>query len=197
NEMSDNPGGGAPGDGTHLLRAMVEAGLTDSAFGTMYDPEAADAAHNAGVGATLRVRLGGKHDRLHGDPLDLTVYVKSLTDGQFKLSTPMGQGAPMNLGKMARLVCGGIDIVVASKRTQVLDPEPFLLHGIDVGRCRIVGVKSSAHFRAGFSAIAKHIVTADPPGITTSNLSSLPYRRLRRPIYPLDEETIYKPGGMA
>ena len=196
NEMSDNPGGGAPGDGTHLLRAMVEAGLTDSAFGTVYDPEASDAAHDAGVGATLRVRLGGKHDRLHGDPLDLKVYVKSLTDGQFKLSTPMGQGAPMNLGKMARLACGGIDIVVASKRTQVLDPEPFRLHGIDVGRCRIVGLKSSAHFRAGFSAIAKHIVTADPPGITTSNLSNLPYRRLRRPIYPLDKGTIYRPGGI-
>ena len=197
NEMSDNPGGGAPGDGTHLLRAMIEARLTGSAFGTLYDPEVAGAAHNAGAGATLRVRLGGKHDRLHGDPLDLTVSVKSLTDGQFTLSTPMGQGSLVTLGKMARLVCDGVDIVVASKRTQVLDPGPFLLHGIDVGRCRIVGLKSSAHFRAGFAAIAKHIVTADPPGITTSNLSNLPYRQLRRPIYPLDEDTVYRPGGMA
>ena len=195
NEMSDNPGGGAPGDGTHLLRAMIEAGVTGGAFGTLYDPEVAAAAHSAGTGATLRVHLGGKHDRLHGDPLDLTVHVKSLTDGQFKLSTPMGQGSLVALGKMARLVCDGIDIVVASKRTQVLDPEPFLLHGIDVGRCRIVGLKSSAHFRAGFSATAKHIVTADPPGITTSNLATLPYRQLRRPIYPLDEDTVYRPGA--
>ena len=191
NEMSDNPGGGAPGDGTHLLRAMIEAGLTGSAFGTLYDPEVADAAHRAGVGSTLQVRLGGKHDRLHGDPLDLTISVKSLTDGRFTLSTPMGQGRQMTLGKMARLVCGGIDIVVASKRAQVLDPEPFLLHGIDVGRCRIVGLKSSAHFRAGFAPIAKHIITADPPGITTSNLANLPYRQLRRPIYPLDADTTY------
>jgi microcystin degradation protein MlrC len=191
NEMSDNPGGAAPGDGTHLLRAMLDAGLAESAFGTVYKTEVAEEAHKAGAGATLRVRLGGKHDRLHGDPLDLTVYVKSLTDGQFRLSTPMGQGSPVNLGKMARLACGGVDIVVASKRTQVLDPEPFLLHGIDVARCRIVGLKSSAHFRAGFAAVAKHIVTADPPGITTANLANLPYRTLRRPIYPLDEETSY------
>src|SRR5262249_15769766 len=127
NEMSDNPGGGAPGDGTHLLRAMIEARLTGSAFGTMYDPEVADTAHNAGAGATLRVRLGGKHDRLHGDPLDLTVYVKSLTDGQFTLSTPMGQGSLVTLGKMARLVCDGVDIVVASQRTQGLHPAPFFL----------------------------------------------------------------------
>src|SRR3972149_1791724 len=98
NELSDHPGGGAPGDGTHLLRAMLAAGLTDSAFGTLYDPEVAEAAHKAGVGATLRVRLGAKHDRLHGDPLELEGYVKALTDGQFRLTTPMGQGWPMDLG---------------------------------------------------------------------------------------------------
>jgi microcystin degradation protein MlrC len=195
NEASDNPGGGAPGDGTHLLRAMLAAGLTESAFGMLFDPEVADAAHRAGAGATLRVRLGGKHDRLHGEPLDLEVYVKSLSDGRFQLSTPMGRGSPVNLGKMVRLVCGGTDIVVASERTQVLDPEPFLLQGIDVTRCRIVGLKSSAHFRAGFTGIAKHIVSTDPPGITTSNLSSFPYRRLRRPVYPLDREAAYTPAG--
>jgi len=191
NEISDNPGGGAPGDGTHLLRAMLDAGLTDSAFGTLYDPGAAEAAHAAGVGATIRVRLGGHFDRLHGDPLDVNVYVKCLTDGKFRLSTPMGRGQAVDLGKMARLVCRGVDIVVASGRTQVLDPQPFALHGINVSGCRVVGLKSSAHFRAGFDGIATHIVSTDPPGLSTSNLSSFPYRRVRRPIYPLDQDTKY------
>jgi microcystin degradation protein MlrC len=194
NELSDNPGGGAPGDGTHLLRAMLAARLTDSAFGTLYDPEVAASAHRAGVGATLRVRLGGKHDRLHGDPLDLEGYVKTLADGTFRLTTPMGRGRPVELGKTARLVAGGLDIVVASRRTQVLDPGPFLLHGIDVTRCRIVGLKSSAHFRAGYEGLAKAIVTTDPPGLSTSNLGSFPYQRLRRPIYPLDRDATYVPG---
>ena len=194
NETSDNPGGGTPGDGTHLLRAMLSAGLTDSAFGTLYDPEVAEAAHRAGAGATIRVRLGGKHDRLHGDPLDLEVYVKSLADGQFRLSTPMGRGYPMDLGRTARLISGGMDIIVASKRTQVLDPEPFLLHGIDVSRCRIIGLKSSVHFRAGYEGVAKHIITTDPPGISTSTLTQFPYKRLRRPIYPLDPDATYRPA---
>ncbi|MGH2405412.1 MAG: MlrC C-terminal domain-containing protein [bacterium] len=195
NETSDNPGGGAPGGGTHLLRAMLAAGLTASAFGTIYDPEVAEASHRAGAGATIRIRLGGKHDRMHGDPLDLEAYVKCLADGRFELTTPMGRGWPVDLGKTARLVVGGLDIVVASKRTQVLDPGPFLLHGIDVARCRIVGLKSSAHFRAGFEGIAKRIVTADPPGITTSNLAHFPYKRLRRPIYPLDPDAKYVPAN--
>lgn len=194
NELSDNPGGGAPGDGTHLLRAMLRAGLTDSVFGTLYDPEVAAAAHRAGAGATIRVRLGGKTDTMHGAPLDLQAYVKVLTDGAFTLSTPMGKGTPVELGKMARLSCGGVDIVVASRRTQVLDPEPFLLHGIDVTRCRIVGLKSSAHFRAGYDALAKTIITTDPPGLSTSNLARFPYKRVRRPIYPLDRDTAYAPA---
>jgi microcystin degradation protein MlrC len=195
NEVSDNPGGGAPGDGTHLLRAMLEAGLTESAFGTIYDPEVAEAGHAAGIGRTIRVRLGGRHDRLHGDPLDLQVGVKSLADGRYRLTTPMGRGRLIDLGKTAAVTCGGLDIVVASQRRQVLDAGPFLLHGIDPARRRIVGLKSSAHFRAGFETIARAIVTADPPGITTANLPTLPYRRIRRPIYPLDREAAYEPTG--
>ena len=83
--------------------------------------------------------------------------------------------------------------VLAPQVAKVLDPEPFALHGIDVRRCRIVGLKSSAHFRAGFEGIARHIVTTDPPGISTSNVAQYPYRRLRRPIYPLDRDATYTP----
>ncbi len=195
NETSDNPGGGAPGDGTHLLRAMLEAGLTDSAFGTVYDPEIAEAAHRAGAGARISVALGGRHDRMHGDPLEIEVYVKSLADGQFRLSGPMGRGWPVDLGRSARLTAGGVEIVVVSRRSQVLDVEPFLLHGIDVHRCRIVGLKSSAHFRAAYEPLAARIVTTDPPGLCSSNLAHFTLGRVRRPIWPLDPETAYVPGA--
>ncbi len=191
NETSDNPGGGAPGDGTHLLRAMLEAGLTDSAFGMLFDPEAAEAAHQAGVGATLRVRLGGKHDRMHGDPLEVDAYVKSLTDGKYVL-TALAQGVMADYGRTARLVCGGLDIVVSSRRGQVLDPGPFLIHGIDVRNYRIVGLKSSAHFRAGYEPLASRIITTDPPGLCSSNLAHFTFRHVRRPIYPLDLDAAYR-----
>lgn len=187
NETADNPGGGAPGDATHLLRAMLEAGLENACFGFIYDPEVAEQAHQAGVGATIQARLGGKTDDLHGAPLEITAYVKALTDGRFVLTTPMGRGSRVDLGRMARLVVGGVDILVSSRRTQVFDPEVFLLHGIDVTRYKIVALKSSAHFRAGFEPIAKRIVTADTPGLTTTNLKAFPYKRVRRPIWPLDE----------
>ncbi|HEX7102486.1 MAG TPA: M81 family metallopeptidase [Nitrolancea sp.] len=187
NETSDNPGGGAPCDATHLLRAMLAAGLTDACMGFMYDPETAAQAHKAGTGATIQVRLGGKHEPLHGEPIEAEAYVKCLTDGKFIQQSPMGYGARVDLGPMARLIIGGIDVLVSSVRTQTLDAEVFLLHGIDVMRYKIVAIKSSNHFRAGFEPIAHKIIRADTPGLVSVDLTTFPFQRIARPIWPLDD----------
>lgn len=186
NETSDNPGGGTPGDGTYLLRAMLEADLEDACFGFIYDPEVAALAHDKGVGSTIQVRLGGKTDQLHGAPIELTAYVKALTDGSFITSSPMGKGSPVHLGKSVRLQANGVDILVCSVKTQVLDEQIFLLHGIDVTKYKIVSLKSSQHFRASFEPIAAQIITVDSPGLTTLQFTSFDYKRLNRPVYPLD-----------
>ncbi|HKX16566.1 MAG TPA: M81 family metallopeptidase [bacterium] len=201
NETSDNPGGGAPGDGTHLLRALLEARAAEACFGFLWDPETAAQAHAAGVGAVIRVRLGGKTDAMHGAPLETDAYVKCLSDGRFIQQSPMGRGARVDLGRMARLVIpapaaagrGGVDLLVSSVRSQTLDPEVFLVHGIDVARYRIVALKSSQHFRAGFEPIAARIITADSPGLTTLDLTTFPYRRLARPVWPLDDAARFPP----
>jgi microcystin degradation protein MlrC len=186
-EVSDNSGGGAPADGTHLLRALLKENVPNTCFGFITDPAVVKQAHDAGTGATIAIRLGGKTDDLHGAPLETTAYVKCLTDGRFRYTTPMGAGAEENLGPMARLIIGNVDVLVASVRSQTLDAEVFLLHGIDVTRYRIVALKSTQHFRAGFAHLAGTIIRCDPPGITTSDLSQLPYQRVRRPIWPLDD----------
>jgi microcystin degradation protein MlrC len=187
NETSDNPGGGTPGDGTHLLRAMLSAGLTDACFGTIYDPEVARIAHEAGVGRVIDIQLGGKTDTLHGDPLSVRAYVKTLSDGKFTQSSPMWRGKKMDLGQSARLQIQGIDVIVCSLCSQVFDEQTFLLHGIDVHERKIVALKSSQHFRAAYQSIADTIITVDSPGLSSRQLSSFPYVRLTRPIYPLDQ----------
>ena len=187
NETSDNPGGGAPGDGTFLLKALIEENAPDTCFGFIYDPEAAELAHRAGVGAWIEVKLGGKTDSLHGEPLPLTAYVKSLTDGQFVQSSPMWKGLKVNLGKSARLQVGNVDVIVASVRSQTFDEQIFQLHGIDVSKYKIVALKSSQHFRAAFQSIAKEIVTVDSPGLSTFDFSAFAYKRLARPVFPLDQ----------
>lgn len=192
-ETSDNCGGGAPGDGTHLLRAMLDADLHDACFGFVVDPETATEAHEAGVGATIRVRLGGRYDDLHGAPLEANAYVKALHDGRITMQA-MFRGAPLNLGPMARLEIGNMEVIVASRRNQTFDPEPFLAVGIDVRRCRYVALKSSNHFRAGFQDLAGAIVTADPPGLTTHHIEVFPRQKTAEPLWPVSDAAEFRPA---
>ncbi len=188
NETDDNPGGGAPGDGTRLLRALSEAGLPDgtATFGFVWDPEVAAQAHAAGVGAVIDVALGGKHDGLHGEPIRASAEVLALSDGRWVLKA-MGKGSRVNLRAMACLRIGGVDVVVSSRRLQTFDDGCFELHGIDVTTRRIIGLKSTKHFRAFFEPIAFSIVTSDGGGLTSERLDAFRRRRDRRRLWPLDD----------
>lgn len=187
NDTSDNPGGGTPGDGTHLLRALVDAAPDGACFGFIFDPAVAARAAEAGPGATIEVELGGRHGTLHGDPVAAAAYVKSVTDGRFVYTNPMIAGVVADLGPSCRLQLGGrdgLDVIVTSKRSQTLDPEVFTLHGIDVTTRRIVGVKGSVHFRAGFRDLATEIVTADSPGLTTLDVTVFAHERAPGSVWP-------------
>jgi microcystin degradation protein MlrC len=197
NDTADNPGGGSPGDATHVLRALIEAEVERACFGYIFDPAVAAQAHSAGTGATIAVSLGGKHDQIHGEPLDLEVYVKSVTDGRFVHTSPMLAGVPGNYGPMARLQVGGmhgIDVLVGSRRSQVFDTEVFKLHGIDVTSYDLVVLKSSQHFRAGFADLATEIVTADSPGLTTLRVENFDHPRVDGPRWPIDPHTAWEPS---
>ena len=184
NETSDNPGGGAPGDGTHLLKAMLEADEPATCFGFIVDPQVAALAHEMGVGAVLKTELGGKTDAMHGEPLPVSAYVKALHDGKIIMQA-MFKGTPMSLGPMARLVIGQVEVIVVSNRSQTFDTEPFLALGIDVHRMRVVALKSSNHFRAGFEPIAKTIITADTPGFTTHQIDRFEKTLSPHPLWPI------------
>ncbi|MGA1361833.1 MAG: M81 family metallopeptidase [Ilumatobacteraceae bacterium] len=185
NDTSDNPGGGTPGDGTHLLGAMLEQQIPESAFAMLCDPRAVQEAINAGVGNSLDMVIGGAHGPLHGPPLKVTATVRTITDGRFVL-THMMRGYPMNVGPSVGIKVGEVDVILTSKPQQTFDTEIFKLHGIDTSRCSIVGLKSSAHFRAGFNDIASHILTADSPGLTTLNVKNFDHSRHPEPIWPID-----------
>ena len=190
-ETSDNCGAGTPGDGTHLLRAMLARGLgRDACFAFIVDPTVARQAHEAGVGATLNVEIGGRSDELHGAPLVASVYVKAIHDGRL-IMQHMFKGAPLNIGPMARLVIEEMDVVVASRRSQTFDLEPFLAVGIDVMKYKYVALKSSNHFRACFQDLAAHIVTADTPGLSTHQIEVFPRQRTVRKLWPLDPQTVF------
>ena len=185
---SDNPGGGAPSDGTVALQALIDAGVENACVGLIHDPETAQQAHQAGVGATIDVRLGGKADDRHGDPVVGSAKVLALSDGLFVHQGPMSRGIPRELGLTALINIGGVDVVVNTYRAQLLDAEMIRIVGLKPEDKRILVVKSAVHFRADLGPRAAHIFDADTPGIHRPDLDNFEYKTLRRPIYPLDQE---------
>jgi microcystin degradation protein MlrC len=186
-DFGDNPGGGGTGDSTGLLGAMIAAGIEDAAFATICDPEAAATCAEAGVGASLGLALGGKLDARYGAPLKVSGRVEVVTDGRFAFDGPMMQGTRCDMGPTAVLRVGGIDIVVTSGRFQAFDRQFFLHAGIDPAAKAVLAVKSAHHFRAAFGPLADEIILVDAgDGLTSRNYRELPYRNVRRPVYPLD-----------
>lgn len=183
---SDNPGGGAPCDGTVALQAMIDADFQGGVVGILHDPETAAQAHAAGVGATIDARIGAKTDDRHGRTIETSAYVRTLCDGRFIHRGPMRNGLAGDFGKMAVLTLGGVEIVVGSIRQQLLDAEMLRIAGITPEDRRLIVVKSAVHFRASFGPLASEILDADTPGIHRPDFANYEFEKLRRPIYPLD-----------
>ncbi|HYD08348.1 MAG TPA: M81 family metallopeptidase [Reyranella sp.] len=183
---TDNPGGGGYNDTTPVLQALIDAGVENVAFGTIYDPAAVRQAIEAGVGAEIDVALGGHTDESMGKPVRAKAHVRMLSDGVFKNDGPMNAGVESNMGPTAVLRIGGIDVVTISNRIQTIDLQTFLSQGIDPRAKDVLVVKSVQHFRAAYAPIAREIVLVDSGGICSPDISRLKFKKLRRPIWPLD-----------
>lgn len=193
NEGSDNPGAGCPGDGTHLLRELLRCDLPGSILGPLFDPEAARVCHTHAVGDRFPLTVGGHtYPELFGAPLELTeVTLLGLSDGDFLSDSPVNHGVTMHFGPSARLRAGNVEFVVVSALFQAFDDNVFRITGADMADYRVVCVKSANHFRAYFVPRADGIVGADTPGLNPIDLTQLTYRRVPRPIFPLDEDACY------
>jgi microcystin degradation protein MlrC len=189
-ETADNPGGGGVGDGTHLLRELITHDV-QAVFASILDPAAARAAHSAGIGTTLTVSLGGRLDPSSGDPIDAEAVVVALSNGRYELR---GVGWQIDLGPSALLRIGSVEVVVTSGNQQVFDDGPFTIHGVDVRARSIVALKSANHFREYYRRIASLIIPSLGPGLSHQS-ASLPWERVRRPMWPTDPSVTYPIGA--
>jgi microcystin degradation protein MlrC len=191
-DQSDNVGTGAPGDATFALRWLLDHRIEDAATAIVYDPEVVKIARKAGIGATLRVRLGGKLGTFSGDPLDITVTVLStLTRHSHSLSQQSGEPIAFSLGNVAALRCGGVDIVVSSERCQCYSPSIFTDLGIDLKSKKILIPKSTQHFYAPFSLIAEEVIYMTAPGACAPDPKQIPYLRFDTTrLYPWNENPL-------
>jgi microcystin degradation protein MlrC len=178
-DTQDNPGAGGDSDTTGMLRALVRNGATKAAIGVIVDPQAANAAHAAGIGATITLALGGKSNIPGDAPFEATFVVEQLSDGRFIAPGPYFGGSRMNLGPSAALRIGGVRVVVASRKAQLADQAMFRFVGIEPTEQSILVNKSSVHFRADFEPIAEQLLICAAPGAMPADTAALPWTRLR------------------
>lgn len=180
-----------------LYRRQLKTLLTGEKQGCdLYDPEAVTACCMHSVGDSITLSIGGKTEKLHGEPLTITdAVIQCISIGELTYVSPVHKGLKDTIGKCVRLRVGNVDIIIGSVLHQTYDDRPFLVTGADINQYRYVGLKSAHHFRAFFEGQALAIIPTDPPGLMSGDLTRFPFVKIQRPVYPLDREAFFPQTG--
>ncbi|MGW8271222.1 MAG: MlrC C-terminal domain-containing protein, partial [Burkholderiales bacterium] len=173
------------GDTTGLLAALIEQRAEDAVLGLLIDAESAERARDAGQGATLAFALGGRSNIPGDAPLEGEFTVERIGDGRFTCTGPMFKGFRMTLGTMALLrsrAAPGVRVVLASRKVQAADQEMFRHLGVEPRTQRVLGLKSSVHFRADFEPIAQEVLVVKAPGPALADPTEFNWTRLRKGV---------------
>lgn len=183
-DEGNNTAGGSPGDGTAILAELKAHGWPEAAL-FIRDAEAVALCFTAGVGATVELEVGGKHEPSNGRPVQLAGRIHFLSEGEADL-----EGLGSTSGRAALLKCGKTDLILTEYPTRQTAPAQYRRFGVEPRQKRIIVVQSAHVFRHGWDTVEhlpRSIIEVDTPGITSPSARQFDYRRVRRPIYPLDD----------
>jgi microcystin degradation protein MlrC len=186
-DVADNPGDGTTEDSNGILKALIESNAQDVGIAVMCDSEAVEECIDAGVGNEVTLDLGCKA-RLFGDPITLTVKVRTITDGAFRTYGPLFGGYEVDIGRTVVVEHDGIEIIITGRTHNPTFPEVFRRHGIEPSRKKILVVKTfRMHMEPNYRPFAKEIIEVDAPGQASVNMKSFEWTRIPRPMFPIDD----------
>jgi microcystin degradation protein MlrC len=191
-DMGDNVGGGSPGDGTLLAHAVHRREMPRT-FVCLYDPESVRQAEAAGVGAKLSLRVGGKSDQLHGEPLAAEFEVLGLYDGKFSETEPRHGGMKdFDQGRTAVVRSEhGLTVMLTTRRMTPFSLQQLISCGLDPSSFHILIAKGVNAPLAAYAPVCKHIVRVDTPGVTTADMTRLEFHHRRRPMFPFEPDAAW------
>jgi microcystin degradation protein MlrC len=139
----------------------------------------------------VRTAVGGKTDRLHGEPVAIAGRVRLLCDGRWVHEGPENAGVPAEMGPTAVVRVDGVNLVLTSRKSMPGDLQQLKSVGIDPTRQRIIVVKAAVRWRGGYEPIARRAIHVDTPGLGSVDLRRFAFRHLRRPLFPLDQDVVW------
>ena len=184
-DLADSGGAGTPGDGTAILAELLRQNARGAVVGNIADPGAVQQAMTVGVGKQVTLTVGGKVDRFHGEPVSLAGRVRVIHDGVYTASTKFNFGT-YHRGPTVVVDCGGTEVILTSRACLVFEPNHFRSLGIEPAQRKIIVCKAELQHRAGMATVGRTFIDVDAPGLATQDLSRLPFREIRRPVFPLD-----------
>jgi microcystin degradation protein MlrC len=192
-EPADNIGGGAPGDGTSLLRALLAHGIEGAAV-VINDPAAVQRCQGVPIGKSVSLEVGGRGSRLGEGPVKLIdAELLGMSDGRFELEDRHSHlasmcGVHVDMGPCATVRHRGVTVVLTSRKTPPFDLGQLRSQGVEPERCTVIGVKAAVAHRQAYDPITAATYTVATPGPCCSDLTTFPYRHIRRPVFPLDAD---------
>jgi microcystin degradation protein MlrC len=188
-EPADNIGGGGPGDCTDVLRALLKHDVPGAGV-IIADAAAVAALKDVAIGGRATLAIGGKGSRLDPGPVTLEVELVSRSDGRFELEDLKSQivvlGRTIEMGDSAVVRHRGLTILLTSRRLAPMDLGQWRSQGIDPEKLSAIGIKAAVGHRRAYDKIASSSFTVKSRGPCTSDLTRLPYKNIRRPVFPLD-----------
>lgn len=189
-EPADNVGAGAPGDGTGVLRAFVKHRV-ERALVVINDHFTVNALAGVPLGSMHRAALGGRGSSLDAGPLELEITLVSRSDGRFELEDAQSHLAAMSgtsyaMGPCAVVRAAGVTILLTSRKTPPFDLGQLRSQGIEPRDFAFIGVKAAIAHKRAYDRISRETHYVDTPGPCRGNLAALPWKKLRRPVWPID-----------
>jgi microcystin degradation protein MlrC len=190
-DAGDNVGGGSAGDGTVILAELLRQRATRSVV-MLYAPNEARLCREAGLDAEVTLTVGGKVDRLHGDPVRVSGKVRLLHEGTYTEEQVRHGGKRLNhMGPTALVELPGENLLALT----TLRHPPFSLGaltclGIRPEQQRILVVKAAIAYKAAYAPVSGTIIEVDTPGLTAINPARLPYRHAQLIVSPLDSSAV-------
>lgn len=191
-DSGDNPGAGGTTDVTAVLESLLRQGATNAIVASIWDAAAVQACVAAGVGNRVNLEIGGKLDMRHGTPLPVTGTVRLISDGDYYWGGIREAHRLVERGMTAVLTVEGVDVILTTERHSYVEPAQFHSLGVDPLAYKIV-VPKRGYLTAPLRAISPRSIMAISPGVTNCDVTQLDYRRVNRPMYPLDPEATWEP----
>ena len=186
-DTSDQTGGGAPGDTTYMLKAFIEASIRNAVYAPLWDPLAVGICFDAGVGAKLRLRIGGKYEPHSGPSLDVDAQVLFLKRDAYQDQL---ESERVPIGDVAVIRAEGIEILLNTKRSGVFSPTIFAHHGVTLADKAVIGLKNLYRHRDVFRPLTRDQLFVATPGACPPDWKSIPFKRIPRPMWPLDDDPL-------